>query len=123
MKLHGRVVVGLGIGKELGYPTMNLACNSEMLPPSGVYPVDVVIDSLHYEGVSVIGARFEKGKPLVEVHVFDFNKDAYGKIVEVELHEKVSDVGKLDSHLLRKKIEADIRKVREWFSKRRRENT
>ena len=115
MKIRGRVKKGLKIGRELGYPTANLECDSESFPAPGVYAAHATMGSKRYEAVCVIGAREDEGKPLVEVHLFNFQGNAYGQILEVELYDKVSDIGKLDTHLLVQKIQDDIAKVRDWF--------
>ena len=122
MILRGKVKKGLKIGRELGYPTANLECDSESFPAPGVYAAHATMGSKRYEAVCVVGARYEgqqaqeEKKPLVEVHLFDFKSNAYGQILEVELYEKVSDIGKLDTHLLVQKIQDDIAKVRDYFA-------
>lgn len=117
MKLRGKVKKGLKIGRTLGYPTANLECDSELFPAPGVYAAHATMASKRYEAVCVVGAREDKEKPLVEVHLFNFKGNAYGKQVEVEIHDKLSDIGKLESHLLVQKIESDVNKAREWFTR------
>jgi len=117
MQLRGRVKKGLKIGQELGYPTANLVLESGSLPAPGVYVAQVMKDYHKYKGVAVIGARYEGNQPLLEVHLLDFTGDLYGEMLEVEIYEKLSDIDKLEHHLLVKKIEADIKKAREYFMK------
>ena len=113
-KLKGRVQKGLGIGRTLGYPTANLSCEAKVLPSSkGVYAAYATMGKTRYEAVAVIGARFDKGTPLVEVHLFDFKGDLRKKELEVELFDKVSEIEKfVDDEQLKRKIEEDVKKVR-----------
>ncbi|MDO8505734.1 MAG: riboflavin kinase [bacterium] len=113
----GKVKKGLKIGRELGYPTANLACDIEVFPALGVYVAYATMRDSRYEAVCVIGARYDGAVPLVEVHLFNFSGDAYDEIIEVELRDKISDIGTFDSHLLVKKIESDLRAAREWFTR------
>ena len=117
MKLSGKVKKGLRIGTALGYPTANIECGAVELPAKGVYAATVFMKAGIYQGVAIIGTRYEEKRPLVEVHIFDFHGTLYGKTLDIEIHDKISDVEKLESHQLVQKIEGDIRKAREWFKK------
>ncbi len=83
----GTVVHGYKIGRKIGVPTANLNIHHEVTPPSGVYAVFAVLGKTIFKGVANIGFRptFSKGQAerSFEVHLFDFNKDIYGKQVEV----------------------------------------
>ena len=89
--VEGRVEHGNARGRQLGYPTANLPMDGYLRPAFGVYGVrasvvenDCVISSHH--GVASIGIRpmFRVEEPLLEVHLFDFNDDLYGKHLSVE---------------------------------------
>ncbi len=89
--LFGRVEQGAGVGHQLGYPTANIATQSEQLPPLGVYAVHARIVSQGaklYEGVLNIGKRpsvHADSPVVVELHLLDFEQDIYGQDVEVRL--------------------------------------
>jgi len=87
--ITGRVIKGESRGKSIGFPTANIALKSILPPLPGVYLVKVYIDagSKTYYGVANIGGAptFAKTTSLLEVHIFDFNEQIYGKKVKVEL--------------------------------------
>jgi riboflavin kinase/FMN adenylyltransferase len=89
----GEVCHGRSLGRTLGFPTANLALFNEQLPPNGVYAVRVTLlgeDGRERPccGVANLGHRptVDGGgdTPLLEVHLFDFEGDLYGRRLEVE---------------------------------------
>lgn len=113
MILKGKVQPGLGIGKKLGYPTANLECDKSQYPAPGVYVARCMLDGVVHDAVVVVGARQERGKPLIEVHFFDFVGDLWGKELEVDVFEKVSEIQKFeDESKLLQKIKEDVKKAR-----------
>ena len=90
--LYGKVVRGDARGKNLGYPTANIDLDQSIIPPLGVYAVNVFLDGKKYRGVANIGRRpsFHKNDPVkLEVHIFNFYKNIYGKEINVELLKKI----------------------------------
>lgn len=85
----GEVVHGRKEGRELGYPTANmaLAANSEL--KHGIYAVQMRVDGKLRDGVASFGRRpmFDNGPPLLETYLFDFDGDLYGRTVEVVFHD------------------------------------
>ncbi len=81
----GEVVHGEKRGAKLGFPTANLRLDSSARLRQGIYAVGVTIDGALYGGVASFGTRptFGDGAPLLEVFVFDFSGDLYGKTIEV----------------------------------------
>ncbi|MEE9441801.1 MAG: bifunctional riboflavin kinase/FAD synthetase [candidate division Zixibacteria bacterium] len=82
--IYGTVVKGLGKGKQLGWPTMNIDWSErKMLPPQGVYSCLATLDEHTYKGMMFIGVNMlnPEKRVSVEAHLFDFNKDVYGKQV------------------------------------------
>ena len=82
--LCGTVVGGRGIGHTLGFPTANLQPDSpdKLIPANGVYAVQVDIDGHSYGGMLNIGVRptLDNGADRsIEVYIFDFNEDVYGR--------------------------------------------
>ncbi|PTW62298.1 riboflavin kinase/FMN adenylyltransferase [Breoghania corrubedonensis] len=82
---EGAVRDGDKRGRELGYPTANIALNPDCALAHGIYAVRTVIDGVLHNGVANFGRRptFDNGAPLLEVHVFDFAGNLYGKTLEV----------------------------------------
>jgi riboflavin kinase/FMN adenylyltransferase len=88
--IQGRVIKGAGqAGQALGFPTANIRLKRSCTVPYGVYAVSVAIEgeSQCYQGVANIGVKptFGLAEPLLEVHLFDVNRDIYGKHIEVNL--------------------------------------
>lgn len=82
----GTVRHGDGLGRQIGFPTANLAAHNEQFPPDGVYAVRVRAGGDFIPGVANIGIRptvQSGGERLLEVHLPDFSGDLYGKDIEV----------------------------------------
>ena len=85
----------------------------------GVYAVRVSGLDRIYEGVANIGVRptVDGKEPLLEVHIFDFDRDIYGELLTVEFLHKIRDEQKfagLDA--LKTQIQADIRTAKTWYA-------
>jgi riboflavin kinase/FMN adenylyltransferase len=91
--LSGRVVPGNRRGMKLGFPTANVEANKELLPPRGVYAVRCLLRGKGHDGVLNIGLNptFAGGRLTIEVHIFDFNQDIYGEMVDVLFIERLRD--------------------------------
>ena len=83
----GTVKKGAQLGRTLGFPTANLSAHSEQFPPNGVYAAEARLDGEVMRGVVNLGYRptLEQAKPerLLELHLFDLNREIYGEDVEV----------------------------------------
>jgi riboflavin kinase/FMN adenylyltransferase len=83
----GTVKPGAQLGRKLGFPTANLSAHSEQFPPNGVYAAEAKLDGSVLRGVVNLGYRptIDSGKPerLLELHLFDLDRDIYGEDVEV----------------------------------------
>jgi len=97
-ELSGLVIHGDKRGRTIGFPTANLSLTDtrKVVPKNGVYAVQVEIekDSNSYFGMMNIGYRptFTNDKKLsIEVHIFDFNADIYGKILSVKFTKRIRD--------------------------------
>lgn len=86
-------------GRELGYPTANLRLPDDCALALGIYTVRVRLDGRLYDGVASFGRRptFDNGAPLLEVHLFDFKGDLYGRLLSVSLFEYQRPELKFDS--------------------------
>ncbi|MEZ5473455.1 MAG: bifunctional riboflavin kinase/FAD synthetase [Steroidobacteraceae bacterium] len=85
--MRGRVVAGERLGQKLGYPTANLRMHRLRSPLGGIFAVRVHVDrgTDSLPGVASLGTRptVGGGEPLLEVHIFDFTDDLYGRELEV----------------------------------------
>ena len=94
-QIRGVVQVGKKRGgSEIGYPTANLQVNEEdLVPRIGVYAVQVICEGVCYGGVLNIGYNptFGDQKLVAETHIFDFNKDIYGKPIKLNLLKFIRD--------------------------------
>lgn len=83
----GTVIRGRQLGRQLGFPTANLAAHNEQFPPDGVYAAQARIGGARYPGVINLGRRPTVEQPggerLLELHLFGFDRDIYGEEVEV----------------------------------------
>ncbi len=114
--VFGTVVKGKGRGKGLGFPTANVQYDNGVMPPNGVYAVRVFYDKKQYPAVANLGIRpsfkEKEKKPLLEVHIFDFNKDLYGKKIDVVFIKKIREEKSFSSlDALKLQIAADVQKA------------
>jgi len=97
--IEGMVQKGDQRGRELGYPTANLALGDYQRPKYGIYAVRVTLDDgSEYPGVASLGVRptFEPPQELLEAHLFGFDGDLYGRKIEVALHAYIREEKKFD---------------------------
>ena len=87
----GEVVKGEERGRQIGFPTANVDAGNQMLPPSGVYAVQVKLEGCMFGGVLNMGTRptFDGEKFQIETHLFNFEKVIYGKKIEISFIEKI----------------------------------
>ncbi|WP_065187445.1 bifunctional riboflavin kinase/FAD synthetase [Shewanella woodyi] len=114
--LSGRVAHGEEIGRTIGFPTANIALKRKVSPVRGVFAVKLYWDDSDvYDGVANVGFRptVNGQKCQLEVHLFDFDGDLYGRTVEVELVAKIRDEQPFQSlEALRKQINNDADKAK-----------
>ena len=89
----GRVLHGDKRGRELGFPTANLALAPDCGLKHGIYAVRVRVEGTIRDGVASFGRRptFGAGAPLLEVHLFDFSGDLVGKTIEIQFVKRIRD--------------------------------
>ena len=119
-QITGRVVYGQQLGQQLGIPTANVHLYRYRAPLSGVYVVEVVLDGNRLPGVANVGVRPTVGdliKPVLEVHLLDFDQLIYGQRIHVEFKKKIREeqtFGSLDAMVT--KIHSDIALARQYFA-------
>ena len=111
-RMTGRVAHGTELGRTLGFPTANLRLMRRKSPTWGVLAVRVYgIEAGALAGVASLGTRptVNGNEPLLEVHLFDFSGDLYGRLIEVEFVAKLRDEVKfesLDAMMVQMKVDA-----------------
>ncbi|MFZ2540243.1 MAG: bifunctional riboflavin kinase/FAD synthetase [Gallionella sp.] len=118
--ISGRVVHGDGMGRKLGFPTANIQLKHNYPPLSGIFVVQAHAEGLGVlQGVSSLGIRptlRQDGKPVLEVHLFEFAQQIYGKHLRVEFLHKLRDEEKYpDVETLTRHIALDVAHARKWF--------
>ena len=84
--IRGHVVQGAGRGRQMGFPTANIATGNEQYPPDGVYAIEAGWNGNKRPGVANIGVRptvSGDGRRVLEIHLLDFSEDLYGSEMEV----------------------------------------
>lgn len=91
--IEGVVEHGRRLGRELGFPTANLAVPADFSLADGVYRSRAEIDGRWYDGMSNLGCNPSVGgaERRLETHIFDFSEELYGRLLRVELFEKIRD--------------------------------
>jgi riboflavin kinase / FMN adenylyltransferase len=114
--LSGPVVRGRERGRTIGFPTANVAVETECIPPDGVYATRVILDDGAYPSITNIGMRptFSETARSIEAHLFGFTRDIYGQRIKLELIGRVRAERKFKSaDALKAQIALDIVRVRE----------
>ena len=86
-EIGGEVVVGNKLGRTIGFPTSNIMIDESMVsPPNGVYITYCTYNGVKYPSVTNVGVKPTIGKyhKNVETHIFNFDKELYGKNIRVE---------------------------------------
>ena len=115
--LSGTVVTGESRGRLLGYPTLNVESESarKLLPPDGVYAVEVATRRGCFGGMLSIGGRptFDDDRRTIEAHLFDASGDFYGDVVQVGFIARLRDIVRFpDAAALVGQLAADERDAR-----------
>lgn len=106
--IGGEVVVGNRLGKSIGFPTSNIMIDETMVtPPNGVYITYCTYNGVKYPSVTNVGVKPTVGiyKKNMETHIFNFDKELYGKHIKVEFLKmtrdevKFADIGELSRQI------------------------
>lgn len=118
--ITGTVLHGRSVGHTLGFPTANidLSQTRKMLPKEGVYAVRIKNEELRIKncGMANLGTAptFGVDKPLLEVHLLDFDGDLYGQTVTVEFTHRLRDIVRFDSvEALQRQLQIDLDQCRQ----------
>ncbi|MEG0291337.1 MAG: bifunctional riboflavin kinase/FAD synthetase [Anaerovoracaceae bacterium] len=98
--IGGEVVVGNRLGKTIGFPTSNINIDESMVsPPNGVYITNCIYNGVTYSSITNVGVKPTIGtyNKNVETHIFNFDKELYGKNIRVDFLEKLRDERVFDS--------------------------
>ncbi|AMG88477.1 bifunctional riboflavin kinase/FAD synthetase [Bordetella parapertussis] len=119
--ISGHVIHGRKLGRELGFPTMNLRVAPRCATRSGIYVVRVLgLQDRPLPAVASLGVRptvEDRGRVLLEAHLLDESLDAYGKLVRVEFLHKLRDEEKFaDLPSLTAAIAQDAQNARAYFA-------
>jgi len=115
-KISGVVILGDNRGKEMGFPTANIALHKKI--PEGIYAASVTINGKVYHAASFVGSAktFQKTEVKVESYLFDFNQDLYGKMITVKLYKKIRGNKIFDSvEELVAQMKKDVEEIKEFF--------
>jgi riboflavin kinase/FMN adenylyltransferase len=113
--MSGKVIKGKKMGRKLGYPTANVNLNRRQSAVMGIFAVRVSGSNWGpLDAVASVGTRptFDGTKPLLEVHIFDFNKEIYDEYIDVDFvarlrsEEKFSGVAGLVEQMHRDSAQA-----------------
>jgi len=117
----GTVVRGDDLGKKIGFPTANLSAHNEQFPSNGVYFAEAKLNGVNYPGVVNLGYRptvsSSKTERILEIHLLDFERDIYGKDLELRFIRYLRPEKKFENvDALARQIERDVQSARELYA-------
>jgi riboflavin kinase/FMN adenylyltransferase len=120
--ISGRVEHGDGLGKRIGFPTANIQLKHNRPPLSGIFVVQAHAEGMGVlQGVASLGVRptvHRNGKPVLEVHLFEFAQQIYNKHLRLDFLHKLRDEEKYpDVETLTRQIALDVENAKQWFKK------
>jgi len=119
--ISGRVEHGDGLGKRLGFPTANIQLKHNCPPLSGIFVVQAHAEGMGVlQGVASLGVRptvRQDGKPVLEVHLFEFAQQIYHRHMRLDFLHKLRDEEKYpDVETLTRQIALDVENAKQWFT-------
>ncbi len=117
----GQVLLGKRLGRKLGFPTLNIELENELIPAEGVYITVVYIPSFQrvFPSVTNIGVRptvYENSGVTIESHLLDFTADVYKERVRIFFLERLRDeVSFMSTLQLVAQVGRDVETARLWF--------
>jgi riboflavin kinase/FMN adenylyltransferase len=120
--VEGMVTQGAKRGRALGFPTANIALDPASGLKHGIYAVRVQLDGAGRDAVASFGRRpqFDNGAPVLELFLFDFDRDLYGRALTVEFVDFIRPEMKFDSvDALVAEMKRDVEKARRLLAEPR----
>lgn len=119
-KISGRIMNGEKLAAKLGFPTANIKLKNFAEPKYGVYAVKITVSEEVFSAVANVGIKptFSGTKPLLEVNIFEFNKNIYGKKISVEFFHLIREEKKFNGpEELKKQISKDVEDAKNFFKR------
>jgi len=119
--ISGEVIAGRKLGRTLGVPTANIELPATNRLAHGIYAVRATVEDKRFDGVASFGTRptVDDGQPLLEVFLFDFSGDLYGKAMEVAFEAHLRPERKFDGlEALKAQMNEDIAQARAILKQR-----
>lgn len=116
--ISGKIIHGLKNGRSIGFPTINIPIKRKISPVHGIFAVFVELDGATYQGVCSIGNRPVIGgaKTLLEVFLFDFDKDVYGLKAKTIFKHKIRNERHFEDFAsLKQQIKIDVEVAKSYF--------
>ena len=115
--INGKVVRGNGIGRKINFPTANIEIDEpkKLLPKSGVYAVEVILNRKIYLGMLNIGYNptIKNEKKSIEVNIFEFSEDIYNNKISINFIRRIRNEKKFKNlNELKKQLIIDKKKVK-----------
>lgn len=114
-RLSGTVIRGAERGRQLGFPTANLADTTNLVPAEGVYAATTIINGKQFAAAVNVGPNptFSDSAQKVEVHLLDFGGDLYGTVMHIDFLCRIRDVCRFNSaNDLQTQLGKDVDQVR-----------
>lgn len=116
--ISGKIIHGQKQGRTIGFPTINIPIKRKISPLLGVFAVNVELNNEIYNGVCNLGKHLTTGGEtiLLEVFLFDFNRQVYGRNAKVIFKYKIRNEQKFDSFsALKQQIKSDVKDAKLLF--------
>jgi len=119
-RMLGRVAHGDRRGRTIGFPTANIYLHRHATPVQGVFAVEMFgLAREPVAGVANVGTRptVDGTRSLLEVHLFDFDEEIYGRYVQVNFLRKLRPERRFESFdALKAQIHKDVEQARAYFA-------
>ncbi len=110
--ISGIVIHGNALGRTIGFPTANVSLK-EWIVKDGVYALKILVKDTWYDGIWT----YRVEKELFEANIFDFDRDIYGELIEIEMTHKIRENERFPSlEALKEQIERDSQTARALLS-------
>jgi len=116
----GKIIVGDKRARKMNFPTANLILNGIINPKKGVYVVKIILNNKVYNGIANFGRRptFNGKRLLLEVNIFNFNQEIYGKELTVQFIAFIRKEIKFKNfNKLKEQVNKDVIFAKSFFNK------